>query len=207
MLYFDIETGVIDGVDRYLVPAKTPANYKSAEAIAKHEAESLISAKEKAALDPGTLRIAAIGYAINDGPVMSLLCQNPEMERAGLIAFWGLVDEQWRAADYVVGYNVVAFDMPALIIRSFLLNVEPSTRELKKYGMRGVIDLMDRLSFGGLSPTRSQAWWCQRFGIESNDPVKGSDIPALVASGDWATIQAHVEADIDKTRALATRIL
>ena len=206
-MYFDIETGVIDDVDRYLVPAKTPANYKSADAIAKHEAESLVTAKEKAALDPGTLRIAAIGYAVDDGPVMSLLCQTEAVEQAALRVFWGLVDSQWQAADYIVGYNVLAFDMPALITRSFLLGVEPSTRELKRYGMRGVIDLMDRLSFSGLVPARSQAWWCQRFGIDIADPVKGSDIPALVASGNWATIQAHVEADIDKTRALATRIL
>jgi hypothetical protein len=77
---------------------------------------------------------------------------------------------------------------------------------LKKYGQHGVIDLMDRLNFGGMAPTKGLSWWCRRFGIPDDDTTSGKDIPGFVAAGEWDKVAAHVTHDVDKTRQLAAKL-
>jgi hypothetical protein len=203
VIIFDIETGAIDNAAMYLPPQQAPANYKDPDKIAAYIAEAQQNALAKAALDPGLLRIVAIGAQIEAADPVAWLAPTLDDERAALAAFWRVVAQQFTAGGELIGYNVLGFDLPALITRSWLLGVKPALSTLRRHGQFGVIDLMDRLSFGGIVPARSLAWWCHRIGIGGEDAVSGKDIPGLVEIGDWASIESHVLADVTKTAALA----
>lgn len=206
MMFFDIETAPIHDAAAYLPPSQAPANYKDPEKIAAYVVEAQANALAKAALDPGLLRVVAIGAQVGVGEPVAWLARNVKEEHTALAAFWTLVAQQFAGGGELVGFNVIGFDLPALIMRSWLLGVTPSLSTLRRHGQYGVIDLMDRLSFGGIVPARSLAWWCHRMNIESDDTVSGADIPGLVVMKDWPAIESHVLADVRKTVMVAARI-
>ena len=206
MLFMDLETSAIDNAADFVRDVDAPSNYKSAEAVAKYKAEAKASAIEKAALDPWLLRIVAFGYAVDDEPARAIIAKNEGEEMALLVLLWDAVRMQINAGDTVIGWNLLNFDLTAAITRSRLLGVKPAFSSLKKYNQFGVTDLMLEYSFNGLIPNKSMAFVCQRFGIPDTDTISGKDIPALVASQQWDLVEAHVLADINKTRQLANRI-
>lgn len=203
MMLFDIESAPIPEAATYLPPQQAPSNYKDAEKIAAYIAEAEARALDKAALDPGLLRIVAIGYQIDTDTPVAMLARDTDEERTILARFWRLATQQTQAGGELVGFNCIAFDLPALITRSWLLGVQPHFSQLKRYGNYGVIDLMDRLSFGGLLPARGLGWWCRRVGIGSDDTTTGAEMPQFVRDGNWEAVEGHVKADIAKTAALA----
>lgn len=203
MLIMDIETAPIADAAAYLPPQHAPSNYKDPDKIRAYIVEAEAAALAKAALDPGLLRVVAIGYQHDDGDPTAMLAPTIDDERSILARFWRLATTATQQGGEVVGYNVLAFDLPALITRSWLLGVTPAMSQLRRHGQHGVTDLMDRLSFGGLVQARSLSWWCRRVGIGVDDETSGADMPRFVADGNWAAVEAHVLADIRKTAALA----
>ena len=203
MMIFDIETAPIADAASYLPPQSAPANYKDPEKIAAYIAESHAAALDKAALDPWLLRVVAIGMQHNADAPVAMLAPTIDDERTILARFWRLATAQFQSGGELVGFNIIGFDLPALIQRSRLVGVKPELSTLKKYGQFGVIDLVDRLTCGGILPLRSLAWYCQRIGIDVPDETSGKDMPGFVAAGNWPAVEAHVLADIRKTYALA----
>lgn len=199
-LVLDIETGPLPDAALYFEPVEAPANYKSEAAITKYLDDARAKQLKKAALNVDLAQVLAIGYS-SDGAAPTVLTQQEVGEAAILSAFWQLVQSGTR----FIGFNILRFDLPMLLRRSLYLRVPTPLVEVHRRNPR-ICDLMQVLSWDGLLDTHSLAFYLSRFGIAQEDPVKGSDIPALAEAGDWTAIAAHCYSDVKLTTQLAQRM-
>jgi hypothetical protein len=203
LLFFDIETAPMIGAADWVEVGDPPKNYTKADTIEAWKREDAVKQLEKAALDLDLCRVVAIGWAANDGPVSSMT-NEPEQDMLNM--FWSDVREPGRT---LVGFNCLGFDLPVLVRRSQYLGVPVPYLNLGKYKHTGILDVMQMLSFDGLVRARSQSFYCKRFNITGGpvaDTITGADIGRLVEAGEWDKVQVHVEADVEKTRALYRRV-
>lgn len=208
-LVFDIETCPMPDCRDYLTdPVEAPSNYKDPAKIAAYIEEKRLKQIADAGLDLDLCEIAAIGWSMNALVEVPVYAQTrgttPEAEM--LDGFWRFVRTIQRDGGVLVGFNVLHFDLPILLRRSLYLGVPTPAIAVDKYRHDGVIDVADVLTYGGRCTWRSLGFYAKRFGIPHDDSVKGEDVPALVASGRWDSIAAHVRADVATTTALAQRI-
>jgi len=145
---------------------------------------------------PELCKIAAVGWAIGDGPTHSVLTLDEATEFAAIESFWKLV----KAFGPVVGFNVLGFDLPVLFVRSHVLGIKP----LKKLDMRpwgnDVVDLMKaRYPVGKATGLKLLAKY-YGFEVPAGD-VDGSQVAALVES-DPEKVREYVESDVQITRQL-----
>jgi hypothetical protein len=95
--------------------------------------------------------------------------------------------------------------------RSRYLRVPHPILDFSKYSRKGVTDLFIDLTFGDGTydqgaMRRTLKAFCKRFGIACDDAINGSEIPALVAAGQWDQVATHAKADVELTVALAYRL-
>lgn len=198
-LIFDIETAPLPEAVDYLEPADAPANYKDpikiAEYIATKQAENL----DRCGLDVDLCRIVAIGVQAEsmDGP----LVLRSDDESLMLEVFWQNAERR-----HLVGFNCIAFDLPVLQRRSMYLNVKTPSIQVDRYRHPQVTDLQQILSYNGTLRLRSLSFYAKRLGFDIEDAHTGADIARLVAEGNWDAVEAHVKADVQKTRQLAARL-
>jgi len=219
-LIVDLETAPLLNVRDYLDPPdltdiKAPSNYVKPDAIkeyierekVKRLADFTQDCDHKGALDFNTARIVACGWWTNGGDDQKYsICMNENHERAAISHFW-----QMSAQRLIVGFRIREFDLPMLIQRSRYLGIEHRTPDLGRYARgNGILDLYDLLTFNDLRGEtimrRSAASFARRFGIQVSDTVKGSEIPALVAAGEWEQVASHVRSDVQLTVALARKL-
>jgi 3'-5' exonuclease len=103
------------------------------------ETISLNPTDPKGALDATSGRIVCIGLLVDDGQGVTERALINEDERQLLQEFWG----QLEPSDVIVGHNVLGFDLPFILQRSWILQVRPS-REInrRKYYTTEVFDTM-----------------------------------------------------------------
>ena len=203
LLFFDVETAPMVGAADWVEVGEPPRNYTKADTIEAWKREDAIKQLEKAALDLDLCRVVAIGWALNDGTVQAVV-NLPEQDM--LTAFWTVAREPGRT---LVGFNCLGFDGPVLVRRSQYLGASVPYLNLNKYKHAGILDVMQMLSFDGLVRARSQSFYCKRFNITGGavaDTITGADIGRLVDAGEWDKVEAHVLADVAKTRALYRRV-
>lgn len=214
----DIETCPHPDAALYLVPPDFDAikpngtlrdPQKIADDIAKKKADAQAEYEAKVdrcALDWNLSRIACIGlHNVGDSQPHVLMCKTEADEKAALAAFW-LATKGRR----LVGFSIRSFDAPTLIQRSRYLGVIPRNLSLARFGRGDVTDLREILTFDDANYTalmpRSLDAFCKRFGIVVTDDWTGADVPTLIKAGNWAGVEAHCLADIERTRLLAERI-
>ena len=197
---FDIETAPLVDAEVYIESPKPRANLKDPLKIEADIREKKAAVLDRAALDPDLCRIVAAGWDC-DGKAESMVCETAEHEGDVLERFW----TQTQGAT-LVGFNCLSFDLPVLLRRSLYLRVSAPSLSLNKFRPGRVVDLMQVLAYQGTLTYRSLAFYCQRFGIDVPDDVKGADISALVTAGEWKKVHDHVRADVAKTAALAQRV-
>lgn len=219
-LVFDLETAPLEDARAYVDPPdltdiSAPRSYKKAEVIADYIATAKeerleayeTSLKEKAALDWNIARIVCVGcQALDTDDITVQAVPNEAIERATLASFWLLAKRR-----PLVGFGIRGFDLPMLMQRSRYLGVDTPQIDLGRYAKGSiVIDMFDVLTFNDARATsvmrRSLKAFCRRFGIDVDDEVNGSAIPQMVAAGDWAGVEAHCRADVERTRELAFRV-
>ena len=105
----------------------------------------------------------------------------------------------------LVGFNILAFDLPVLLRRSQYLGLTAPYINLDRYRTPHC-DLMQKLSFNGALKFHSLTFYGKRFAVGVPDATKGSDIAALVQAENWAAVEAHCRADVETTAALAERL-
>jgi hypothetical protein len=203
----DIETGVISGAGEYVETiTEAPKNYKDPDKIAEYLAKANSEQLTKAALDVDLCRVVAIGFWLNDGKgIRAATADSEQAEAMMLTAFWTAMRGPFGLRT-IVGHNILDFDLPALQRRSLYLGIQTPRISLDRYRHPNVVDTMQELSYNGKLRYRSLNFFCKRFGIQVDDPVVGSEIPALIAMKDWDAIKGHVRADVEKAKALAERI-
>ncbi len=197
---FDIETHGDESAVEFMPTPKAPSNYKDAEKIAAYIAEKQADERKSMSLDPTVGRIVALGYGCS-----VQVCPTIEDERIALTDFW----HAWVDCPLPkVGYNVLAFDLPFLRMRSIILNVAYPNLILSKYKVLGVTDLMlDLHPVADRGDYKSMNFWIKRLGLDVPvDKTTGADVAAMFASSDFAGISTHCEIDLIKTAALYDRL-
>lgn len=184
-LFFDIET-VADYEAILMLPDPTPPkNYKDPEKIEAWVEEKRVQNIEKAALDPHTGRIVALGWAsrpTNDPATFIARTDgdpDEEKEKELLTRFWDLLH---YTEGRNVGWNNIRFDLPYLIIRSFALQVpKPETLpDLRKYQDDPTTDLLGILSGWSWDGVKSLKWAAERYGWPISTPeISGSMIDQI----------------------------
>lgn len=210
-LYFDIETGALPVEQRAWSEPKQEnmklGNLKDPEKIAAKVAEAK---KEWAngdgcALDATTGRVLLIGYAENDGPIQFL----EGTETAILGDFWRLADPGIAKTVTLVGHNVLSFDLPFLLRRSWLNGIKVSGRiwsDIQSYRPAGVVDTMREWGCGDRHHMVSLANLCGAFGL----PVKTGPVTGATFSywfeKDKEVAKEYCREDVEATRRLAKRM-
>ena len=203
----DLETFGPDGAVLTLLEEPTAArNLKDPEKIAADIADKRQARDKACSLDPYGGRIVCVGWQTESERLVSC-CPTEDEERDAICA----VAIAIRAASrHVIGFVCLRFDIPWLITRARLLDVDFPDLDLRKYGNRDITDLQALLTFDGTAPDgafkRSLANFARRFGIPVHDTTTGAEVAAMVREGRWDDIEAHCASDLDLTVALAERL-
>ena len=198
ILFLDIETAANETAVGNLPEPEPPANLKDPEkiraALEKKKAEQV----ERAALDPDVGQIIAV--ALRRFP--------SEATNAVLVGDADVPDEAallrviWReiaaCGGRVAGYNIIGFDLPYILRRSFALGVQaPLALRVAKYQTEPITDLMGVLYNWG--PAKGLKDVAKLYGIANPLPaLDGSQ----VADMDRETLRAYAMNDVDMTVAL-----
>lgn len=116
-------------------------------------------------------------------------------ERGMLESFWRIVE----AADQVITFNGRSFDVPFMMIRSALNKIRPSQNLLAgRYDTSAHIDLLEQLTFYGLTKKFNLDFYCQAFGVESpkSKGISGMDVKNLYEAGRIKDIAVYCGEDI-----------
>lgn len=156
-IYFDIETGSLPESElAALLPPFDPAEVKTgnikdpdkiaarlAEAEANHRREFI----DRAALDPLTGRVVAIGLLYPDSGEFVVIGHDDEA--ATLKEFWQVCQGDMGRINEMIGFNSNQFDLPFLIRRSWKHRVPvPHGIRRGRYWSEQMIDLRDLWQLG-----------------------------------------------------------
>jgi hypothetical protein len=198
-LFIDIETVASPDAQLLLPEPKIDKRIKDEVKIAAAREEKLAEALELAPLDPDLATIALISMQIGtQGDPTILLIDRPEIkisarlkklltttcyttimtEAAAIQTFWKYFA---MCGGRAVGYNIISFDIPFLLRRSFDLGVKPAViPNLAKYRVEPLTDLFCLLFNWNWQGSKKLKWVCTRYGIEVLAPeVDGSMVKDL----------------------------
>lgn len=219
-------------------PGKVPSNWKDpvkvaakqaeidakhAQALAEHSAKIEQEAKKirsSGALSWNESQICLISWAVDDGPVMTLSCDDSGWEASNIDTFANYISQ--AKPDIITAFNGSNYDFPMMRYRALA------------HGLGWVADLFTDVHFGvarqlqyyrngpvlvdprahGLTPGRyglkgsgSLDSMADFFGIDrSANPGKGSEVQTWYDSGEHASIVAHGEDDIRVFREVWKRV-
>ncbi len=209
-IFFDIETAPLPEAElAALVPPFDPAEVKTgnlkdpdkitakiAEAEANHRREFF----DRAALDPLTGRVLAIGLyefdSSGQGGVFRILGREDE---AGLLSeFWDALRGEMGRVNTAVGFNIFAFDLPFLIRRSWKhrLKVPLGIRRGRYWGDQ-LVDLRDLWQLGDRQARGSLDSIAKHLGVGA----KNGDGKAFAGlwQSDRASAEAYLRNDLELT--------
>lgn len=152
------------------------------------------------ALNANFGRIFCIGYALNDEPAQTLVGNEAEQ----LTKFWEIA----READLFVGHAILNFDLPFLIKRSVILNVQPSRKfNITKNGMDNVFDTKKVWDIGA-GPAISLDVFAKIFNLPTSKiGIDGSRVYDFWLEGRYDEITRYCARDVELTRAIYLRLI
>ena len=227
-LFFDIETGPLPESELLaMLPPFDPAEVKTgnikdpakiaeklAEAAANHKRDFI----DRAALDPLTGRVVAIGVQIETpafdresgtvnrslaGSEFQMITYDDEAEI--LRAFWSHVRGDGTRLNTVIGFNSNQFDLPFLFRRSWKHGVQiPFGLRRGRYWGDQVVDIRDNWQLGDRMAKGSLGAIAKHLGLGEKSG-SGKDFAALLAS-DRKAAEAYLKNDIDLTVKVANAL-
>lgn len=208
--FFDIETGPLpEGELAALLPPFDPAevktgNLKDPEKIAAKLAEAEASHRrdfvEKAALDPISGRVVAIGLWPQGTDEFAIL--GDEDEAVLLRRFWDTCQGEMGRVHQLVGFNIHTFDLPFLIRRSWKHRVPvPFGYRRGRYWSEQVVDLRELWQLGDRQAHGSLDAIARHLGVGAKNG-DGKDFANLWQS-DRAKAVEYLRNDLALTRRVA----
>jgi hypothetical protein len=220
-IVFDIETGPLPETElAELVPPFDPAEVKTgnlkdpakvAAKIAEVEAAQRREFFDKAALDPLTGRVLAIGVMVFDargeqGPAFasggnfSIIAHDDEAHT--LSEFWELTRDEMGRLKPLVGFNIFGFDLPFLFRRSWKHRVPvPFGLRRGRYWADQVIDLRDGWQLGDRQARGSLDSIAKHLGV-GGKTGDGSAFAELWRN-DRGLAEAYLRNDVELTARVA----
>lgn len=121
------------------------------------------------------------------------------IDEAGMLSsFWRIAE----VADRFITFNGRNFDAPFLMLRSAILKIKPSKNLLgKRYDTSLHVDLLDQLTYFGLTRKFNLDFYCNAFGIESPKAkgISGMEVKNLYEAGRVKDIAVYCGEDIHAT--------
>ena len=220
-IVFDIETGPLTAAelaDR--IPPFDPSDVKVgnikdpdkiAAKISEAKANYLADFLDRAALDPMTGRVVAIGVKVFDsrgefGPDFikggSTIIIGHDNEAETLMEFWSLLIGDCGRLAPIIGFNICQFDLPFLFRRSWKHRVMvPLGIRRGRYWGDQVVDLRDIWQLGDRQARGSLDTIARHLGVGAKNG-DGKDFASLWAS-DRAKAEAYLRNDLDMTARVA----
>jgi hypothetical protein len=208
IIYLDIETAPNPAMRQYVTTnaSEAPKHWKDQAIIAKWVTDEQARRVGRMALDVDHARIVALSFAAEDGDPTTMVAKGEQLEADLLRTFWGMGRFAGVQRIRYCGYNILNFDLPLIIRRSWVLGVQARQVDMRRYSSEGVIDLMQLLYHWGNGPgprSRSLKAVCEMYGIPNPLPdLDGSK----VADMDDDTLAAYCRNDVEMTRALAQKM-
>ena len=179
------------------------AEAKNADLQAKHDVALL-----NMGLDVDLCRIVALGWKVaiahdDTLSVAAIGADDEEEEYDALCSFWGA----WmRFGSRMCGFNIIGFDLPIIMRRSWALGIEFAPIRLRRYSTEPVIDLMQEFYGWGQYPGpkyRGLKTIAKMYGIPV--PKEGVD-GSQVAEMSKEEREEYCLSDVEVTWELARRL-
>lgn len=118
-------------------------------------------------------------------------------EKEMLESFWRIAEK----VDQFITFNGRNFDVPFLMLRSAMLQVRPSINLLGNRYNETHIDLLEQLTFYGITRKFNLDFYCHAFGIESpkSKDISGMEVKTLYEAGRIKDIAIYCGKDIYAT--------
>lgn len=155
--------------------------------------------ERKKLLNPIDSRIVAIGIK-RQGEEPIVLAGSDEAEM--LEAFWKEIAKSKAAALKIVGFNVKDFDIPFLVTRSFVNNVE-----IVPFMLKDILDLREKLSAYKYGNVRGKLKEFADFLSIEKHEMDGSMVAEEYWAGNTKKIEAYLKKDLEITEAVYHRIV
>lgn len=215
MIFFDIETESLTAEELLARQPKfgARANIKDPEKIEADIEAKKKSWADKAALDPYSGRVIAIGHVKDDADI---ICDHfngvSKMEREIIDDFWEMYRD--NPNHMLCGFNILNFDIPFLVRRSFALGV-PVPRDVngvfnfastnsRRMGPR-FLDLMDFWRLGNFQDRISLSNLAIHCGFQPKEG-SGKDFAGLLRS-DIKEAYRYLKNDVMLVRSIYNRVL
>ncbi|MGO4326767.1 hypothetical protein AB4Z48_18230 [Cupriavidus sp. 2TAF22] len=197
-----------------------PGNYKSAETIAKWEAESKPAAVEEAwrktSFDGALGHLAVISVAFDDYPPATFHASEPTVdavvaqERTVLQAFFKYLNENYDPSrnrpPCFVGHYVTEFDLRFIFQRAVVFGERPPAFipfHAKPWD-ETVFDTMTR--WAGARGTVKLDKLCQVFGFSGKGDIDGSKVWDYVKAGRLPEVVEYCADDVARARSVYKRL-
>ena len=214
-IVFDIETGPLPETDLLkMLPPFDPAEVKTgnlkdpakiAEKLAEAEANHRRDFFERAALDPITGRVIAIGVLADGQRADSFFIIGHDDEARMLTEFWELVRGEMGRIHALIGFNIFNFDLPFLIRRSWKHRVPvPFGLRRGRYWCDQLVDLRDAWQLGDRQAKGSLDAIARHLGVGA----KNGDGKAFAElwRTDRKSAEAYLRNDVELTAKVAAAL-
>jgi hypothetical protein len=206
---FDIETGSLDRdkVLSFFDEGDIKYGAMGEEKREQKKAAKRLEFLEKAALSSITGKVVAIGYEDDAGEDVMGIGQGIT-EQFILTNFWDHFEEKRNNGKYMVGFNIERFDLPFLIRRSKLLQVDVPEKVIKnnRWWSEVFIDIYKIWQCGDISATVKLDHLARSIGIQGKPmDMDGGDFAPLWFGTDEERLRAreYLINDLRMTRAVA----
>lgn len=180
------------------------------EEIKAGEAAWRKDAMDRAALSPLTGQVLAIGYQQDTGPpVLDVVGNGNGFEEPMLLErFWIRVKQFAKTDETLVGHNILGFDLPFLIRRSWLLGVDvfPGIFQGRYFNERLFSDTMRLWGCGNNRDFVSLDTLARAFGVGGKPEGIDGGMFADLLKTDREAAKAYLRNDLDMTAMVAERM-
>jgi len=219
-IVFDVETGPLAESElSALLPAFDPAEVKTgnlkdpakiAEKIAEAETNHRRDFIERAALDPLTGRVIAIGMLDLETDTFSIIGHDDEAQT--LREFWEATRGEMGRNNPLIGFNIGNFDLPFLYRRSWKHRIAvPFGIRRGRYWGDQVVDLRDAWQLGDRQARGSLDSIAKHLGVGAkcvpHGPLAGKAINGADFAGLWQSdrksAEGYLRNDVELTAKIA----
>ena len=123
-------------------------------------------------------------------------------EKDILTKFWS----EWKKLKYgnpsilLVGFNVTNFDIPFIVTRSFINNIE-----IVPFSLKSVLDVKEKINAYRYGKSRGKLEEYGRLIGVGVSNIDGSMVPRLFKNNDWETLKKYLLKDLEITEKLFER--